>query len=607
MNLLDIDFQSIRTPIIDAFTFVYGEKYRDIISKKINNTYFISYFDIDGMESYVYYLRNCKGKELSLRFLDAIGVSTCYDRSNYSHDFDSDTEEVLNSTISIDPFSEYRNVWSPLCAFDENNQEHENRLQVNRLKVINYLLQEKGKQISIDQLTSFMESDEYQEIYEKIEKYRNIYNDLLEEYYEWEKSLSPYLEFIDKEKKRKNRIYEENKHELFSTIYPLLPEAVRNHICDKDFLEQERIVLGNLSIDFPTIIESFSKTNMNKLRDPNGNTLEEFGFIKYDQRNYFNQLDILLPFGNLFYCDTNEKVASYLDFLEEEKIQQYIPSQNAISFIERCRKKKEEDAFLEYLSNRSDYQKIAIKFFHFPSLLNEIQLIIKNKVVCVTGTFLTDENREVFPFLCYAIRRDFAGVLDFSLLHEAEHVIDKRENGCGLEPHYTFDDDFWRNPYDKRFRTYEKFNEALNDIFVIEALEYLHKNNIYMLEPREIVQLDFQNFNTHLFTKKLLFPLVEKFREEVIAAKINAEPSILTQSIGEDNYEALVDTVNKVDYLCRNGLSYELEHSPDSVMCKEYQEQLKRAADIYTAIDEYSIKSSSNSSNFEKNKTRKNS
>lgn len=99
---------------------------------------------------------------------------------------------------------------------------------------------------------------------------------------------------------------------------------------------------------------------------------------------------------------------------------------------------------------------------------------------------------------------------------------------------------------------------------------------------------------------------MEKFREEVIAAKINANPSILTQSIGEDNYEALVDTVNKVDYLCRNGLSYELEHSPDSVMCKEYQEQLKRAAEIYTAIGEYSTKSSSNTSNFEKNKTRKN-
>ena len=72
MNLLDIDFQSIKTPIIDAFTYVYGEKYRDIIRKRINNIYFISYFDVEGIDSYIHYLRGCKGKELSLRFLDAL-------------------------------------------------------------------------------------------------------------------------------------------------------------------------------------------------------------------------------------------------------------------------------------------------------------------------------------------------------------------------------------------------------------------------------------------------------------------------------------------------------------------------------------------------------
>src|SRR5699024_4679026 len=109
----------------------------------------------------------------------------------------------------------------------------------------------------------------------------------------------------------------------------------------------------------------------------------------------------------------------------------------------------------------------------------------------------------------------------------------------------------WRNPYDKRFRIYEKFNETLDDIFTLEALEYLHNNDIYMLEPREIVQLDCQDKNTYMAAKKLLFPLLEKFREEVIEAKINVNPSILTQCIGEDNYEALVDAVNKVDYLCR--------------------------------------------------------
>ena len=60
MNLLDIDFQSLKNPIIDAFSFVYGEKYRDYISKKIKNTNFIFYYNIDGMESYVDYLKRCK-------------------------------------------------------------------------------------------------------------------------------------------------------------------------------------------------------------------------------------------------------------------------------------------------------------------------------------------------------------------------------------------------------------------------------------------------------------------------------------------------------------------------------------------------------------------
>ena len=604
MNLLDIDSEIFKDPIIDAFSFVYGEKYRDYISKKIKNTNFIFYYNIDGMESYVDYLKRCKEREFALYFLDEIGVSSCYDRNNYSQDFDSDTEQVLGSTISVYPFSKYRNRLAPLCAFDENNQEPEKVLQENRLKIINYLLQEKGKKISLDQLTSFMESNEYQEIYEKIVEYQNIYNDLLEKYYEWEKSLSPYLEFINKEKKRRTRIYQEKKDELFSTIYPHLPEAVKNRICDKDFAEQEKIVLGNQNIDFPTLIESFSKTHIDKISDPNGDVLKELGLVSSSHRDYLNSLNILLPFSNLFYCDTEEKVISYLDFFKEEKIQAYIPNQDTITLVEKVRKEKEEKANAEYLYGRSDYQKIAIKFFYFPALLNAIRLIIKKQEVCVSTSYIVNPLGDICPILCYSIRDNLAGALDYVLLHEGGHAIDLKDNSCGLEPNYTFIGESWRNPYDKRFRIYEKINENLDDIFALEALEYLHNNDIYMLEPREIVQLDCQEQNTYMATKKLLFPLLEKFRDEVIEAKINVNPSILTQCIGVDNYEGLVDAVNKVDYLCRNGLVSDLKYAPDSAKCDEYREQVKRVADIYVAIDEYSAKRDSNTSNLEKNKTR---
>ena len=55
-----------------------------------------------------------------------------------------------------------------------------------------------------------------------------------------------------------------------------------------------------------------------------------------------------------------------------------------------------------------------------------------------------------------------------------------------------------------------------------------------------------------------------------------------------------------MDYLCRNDLEYLLKYNPDAPMCKEYQKQLERANEIYNAIDEYSAKRDSNTSNLEK-------
>ena len=66
MNLLDIDSEIFKDPIIDAFTFVYGEKYRDIVRKQINNTCFIYYFDVDGIYSY------CGGDNLADEYIHAV-------------------------------------------------------------------------------------------------------------------------------------------------------------------------------------------------------------------------------------------------------------------------------------------------------------------------------------------------------------------------------------------------------------------------------------------------------------------------------------------------------------------------------------------------------
>ena len=45
-DLLNIDLKSLLPYVIDAFSSVYGEEYRPIISKKLNKAVIVFYYDI---------------------------------------------------------------------------------------------------------------------------------------------------------------------------------------------------------------------------------------------------------------------------------------------------------------------------------------------------------------------------------------------------------------------------------------------------------------------------------------------------------------------------------------------------------------------------------
>ena len=54
---MDIDFKSLLPYVIDAFSLVYGNEYRSIISQKINNAVIVLYYDIEGLNDYILYLK----------------------------------------------------------------------------------------------------------------------------------------------------------------------------------------------------------------------------------------------------------------------------------------------------------------------------------------------------------------------------------------------------------------------------------------------------------------------------------------------------------------------------------------------------------------------
>lgn len=587
---LSIDFKRLLPFVVDAFTKVYGEEYQDIIFQRINNALIIPYYNIIGLNDYISCIKRCKRREYAIEFLDKIGVDVeKYKKNNYMQRLDDEVENLLEYYIggSYFGFCEYTDSSSPLKAFKSSNVRDSEKLLENKIKIINFLLDDAHEQITEKNFDLFVETEEYHRILEKIDKLNIVYEQLLLEHRKWEQQLHPYEQFVESETKRKEEIIERKKESLFLDIYLKLPTVIINAISDKTLEEKMNIIFGYLDISFVTTIESFSSEKMKKL-ESKGVSLTDKSFIICLQAKFLMRLglDVMNKFLSYRFCLNEEDIDNYLTFLNQPNIKQYIPSDDLINYITSARESKYEEALREYFMTREDFINAKEIFsINDESGLNFIYEIIKKKMTCVTvGGAIKDDN-EFISVMYYAIINGSAGSLSYSFMHECGHIIDQvSPNGTGFEDFRKIDN----NPYDNSFRKYEKFNEAINDIFTIEAVELLQKQGIYLIEPLEFTLSDVSNHNTALITKNLLKPLLLKFRQQVIRAKVKADHNELIKYIGKDNFEELVDVVNKVDYLSRNGVVPKIDTSPDDEMVKEYFEQVKRVKRIYSNIDYYS-------------------
>lgn len=586
---LNIDFRRLLPFVIDAFTKVYGEEYYDIIIRRINNAVIIPYYDIEGLSDYISYIKRCKKREYAINFLDKIGEDVKkHIKDNCTQPLDKEIEKILECYMESSNlgFSEDIDWWVYLRAFKPDNGTPSKTLLKNKLKIINHLLDKSHEEITEENFDSFVGTEEYNEILKKIDKLDLVYEQLLLEYRKWEEQLRTYEEFIESENKRKEEILKKAKIKMFEDIYSRLPIAVINAISDKSLEEKSNAIFGKLDIGSKRIIEAFSFNNIEKLKSKDVGLFEKYCIVER-QSAYLKNMGVEIPNEQMLECDTEEDVNNYLTFLSQDNIRKYIPSDDLISYIASLRENSYEDALREYYVNRDDFLDAKRGFGNNESNLKYIYYQIKNKIVCIAGQGGTRNNNEFMSIMFYAIRANSGGSLLYAFMHECGHIIDQSPKGTGFEASDDFYGNSEKNPYDNAFRKYEKFNETLNDMFTMEAVELLHNQGIYLIEPKEYTLTDISSHNTALITKNILKPLVSKFRKQVISAKVKEDRNELIKYIGKDNFEELVDVVNKVDYLSRNGVAYKIDTSPDDPMVKEYFVQVERAKKIYSNIDDY--------------------
>lgn len=299
----------------------------------------------------------------------------------------------------------------------------------------------------------------------------------------------------------------------------------------------------------------------------------------------------------------DENQIIFLNFLLEEQ-EEFYSKEDVERFFKTT---KGQETYTKIQNYIKIYNKLLEEYIIYSKKLEKYQTSLKNKkeeleeIISKIGD--TKENRQVLeiilenpkifvqiknvenPILFYTIRQ--GGVLDYTMLHEFCHVIEtNKENGKCVGSGFDITEEL--NPYRKDKRKYERLNENFTDIFSIQATRTLHKKGKYLLEPQELVIPNIMDYNTSGITKKMLIPFLQKYKKQIIEARIIGNIDKLLEIIGENNFEELNDCINKVDYLIeKKNLNKYIGKKEKNEVVKKYNEQLERLKTIYANMELY--------------------
>lgn len=605
MNYFDISMEFLIPYVVDAYTKVFGKEYKEIIKNRLEEIILLPYNNIKGMESYVSYLRDRKSKEITIRYLKEFGADI-----NQNEDFIKKLNKEIFDVIKNLDLVGYIKVGINNWRDVEPDTDLEG-VEENKIRFINYLRGEKKQQITKETFKEFCETDEYKQILEKIEEYLVIYDKIQEsskqiqyEIEEYEKELAPYQRYIDDETKRKKDIEARKIDSLYAQIEEYLPEDVK-HCLDKKYSsveEKSRAIFGQ-ELGLKANIEYFSQEDEAKLNEQSSEFKEEFEKTMI----YSYRLNCLRDIGAIDEKEIKGLVLkeAYEYAIKQEYVQKFILKKDVIDKITKLRTKAYEEVGNEFIYESDDFNKYLKMIGDTQNVKEYFYGIMHERTICVSGAKKDGELFKLFPF---TVRENEKEILDFVILHELCHAIEgvMLEDNlyyCGFE-HM---DKGGVNPYDNRWREYEKFNEVITDMFAIEAMEYLHDKGIYLLDKEDKTDKDIwkelsldekiRNYNTDSILKQIVEPFLSTYRGHIIKARMTGDREKICEIVGKENFEELNDIVNKVESLISQGLisKLEQENSVDSIVI-EYNEQLERVKQVYANMEVYEKEGINNNS-----------
>lgn len=567
--------------IIDAYCEVFGEEYREIITKRLDDLEYFIYDnvtsgDIGNFESYYNFLLTCKQRELSLKFLESIGIDVSKNKEkSLAYELDKELNNLLDIYIGGYSFnfailkdSNFDGVLAFKTEIPENI--------IGKVKFLNYIKSPSTPTITLENIGDFLQSNEFKLLKPKIDLAIKSYDSILSEYESYKKSLEPFMKDIIASENLKEEIYEAKSEELLKAIYKILPRKIKHHMRKNNITIRDLFDSCDL-LQEKSNIEYFSEEDNNTLKDKKSDANKKY-FIEQYRKQFFSSLGL----------DINLNTDSYDQLIKQRKIKKMIPSEELIEKIIKLKEEKLSEAQLEYYS-----QKYDLKSYPRDVRKNAFG-IINNNAICISHRYDIVFNKQPIKSYCtlFLTLPEFSyGKIDYIILHELCHCIEtniyESESSCGFDTCIS-KSDLEKNQYDKRYRKYERLNENITDIFALEALNVFRNMDLYMFEDKKIVK-DYAAFtNTSQITRSLLNPFVNRYKKQIIKARITGNYRDLFDLIGKDNFEDLNDVINKLDYIIKSKSIDSLKDisikNPDD---HEIFNQLKRANLIYINMKKY--------------------
>lgn len=214
---MNIDVQEYIADILDAYTKVYGAEYRDIIEQRMNRIFYIMYNDFDGMRFYLYFLQDCKRKELGIKFLQQIGIDVSKQQEkSYAEDLDEGIYTLLRKYIGgyycIEPI--FKNNPDGIKAWGTLNEDVNPEVEEQKIEFINFLRGQDVTPVTKETFQEFCETDEYKDILKRVKECLQVYEQISKEYEEYLQEILPYTNHVEFEAKRRDEIQISKRNRL---------------------------------------------------------------------------------------------------------------------------------------------------------------------------------------------------------------------------------------------------------------------------------------------------------------------------------------------------------------------------------------------------------